>query len=231
MTTTRYVYIPKTKDVGVMLREIQFDWYPGFSILQKQKSIRSLHDNIRALGIQNILEVSSKSENELGVHLSAFNMFFTTKKFGRQISVESAFQGSKVFDRGGPLTDLYSKTPIEAKKDERLQNLGNIIGFRFFEYNFDTKPRTLFYDWLYINALSQNKKALEEIIKYEAFTDIEFNPAKSINCQAYSVALAVSLLKNGLFERALMSLDMFKKVMKEEYIKQDTNRKIQLKLI
>jgi len=35
-------------------------------------------------------------------------------------------------------------------------------------------------------------------MKYEAFTDIEFNPEKSINCQAYSIAMFVSLSKRNL---------------------------------
>ena len=35
------------------------------------------------------------------------------------------------------------------------------------------------------------------LVEREAFTDIEFNPEKSLNCQARSCALYVALLKNG----------------------------------
>ncbi|MCM3089396.1 hypothetical protein M3557_16010, partial [Bhargavaea ginsengi] len=51
-----------------------------------------------------------------------------------------------------------------------------------------------------VNALNQNKQFHDELLSYEAFTDIEFNPNKSINCQAYSVAMFVSLAKRNLLE-------------------------------
>ena len=44
---------------------------------------------------------------------------------------------------------------------------------------------------------------------YQAFTDIEFNPKKSINCQAYSVALYVSLRQRGLLEETIKNKDSF----------------------
>lgn len=49
-------------------------------------------------------------------------------------------------------------------------------------------------------ALNQNKQFHDELLSYEAFTDIEFNPNKSINCQTYSVAMFVSLAKRNLLE-------------------------------
>ena len=66
-------------------------------------------------------------------------------------------------------------------------------------------PRTRFYDWLYITALSQNKELSEAVINYNAFTDIEFNPRKSINCQARSAAIYVSLYRAGKLEEYLSS--------------------------
>lgn len=50
---------------------------------------------------------------------------------------------------------------------------------------------------------------IEEILSYSAFTDIEFNPEKSINCQAYSVALFVSLHKQNLLDDAIASKESF----------------------
>ncbi|WP_425604621.1 DarT1-associated NADAR antitoxin family protein [Stenotrophomonas sepilia] len=35
-------------------------------------------------------------------------------------------------------------------------------------------------------------------MRYQAFTDIAFNPEKSVNCQAYSAALYASLRGRGL---------------------------------
>ena len=37
-----------------------------------------------------------------------------------------------------------------------------------------------FYSWLYFIALNQNERLKVEILNYEAFTDIEFNPEKSL---------------------------------------------------
>jgi hypothetical protein len=36
------------------------------------------------------------------------------------------------------------------------------------------------------------------MLQYQAFTDIEFNPEKSLNCQAYSAALYLSMVKNNI---------------------------------
>ena len=48
------------------------------------------------------------------------------------------------------------------------------------------EPQSLFYDWLYVSAVTQpqNEPLLGEIMTYSAFTDIEFNPEKSVSCQA-----------------------------------------------
>ena len=71
---TRYIYIAKTDEVGVEKKQVAFDWYPGFSVAQKQKSIRSLHENARKMGYDNLLEISSKSPDDIGVKLSAFSL-------------------------------------------------------------------------------------------------------------------------------------------------------------
>jgi len=141
--------------------------------------------------------------------------------------VETAFQGSKVFEKGGPYTDLLEGTSRDAKKDIRLKESGNLIGFRFFGKDFPLKPRTFFYDWLYINALNKDEYLREEVLNYNAFTDIEFNPKKSINCQAYSVALFISLEKSGLLKDALTTPDDFLEVAKNEYSEGTSTQAVQ----
>ena len=54
---------------------------------------------------------------------------------------------------------------------------------------FRLEPRTFFYDWLYVSALAGHPELVNELEHRAAFTDIEFNPKRSINCQAHSVAL------------------------------------------
>lgn len=196
----------------IKIKNIEFEWFPGFSVKQKQKSVESFHQNIKNIDPSlNVLEVSSKSSKELGVALSAFNLMIRTKN-NKVFSVETAFQASKVFEFGGPFVDLYEKTSKDAKKDPRIKNSGKLLHFQFFSRKWELEPKTLFYDWLYINALSKNNELSKQVIDFDAFTDIEFNPQRSINCQARSVALYVSLYKLGLIHDALLSVDNFKKI-------------------
>ena len=50
-----------------------FEWFAGFAVSQKQKSIASFHEMIRIRG-KKPLEISTKSTVPLGVKLSAFNL-------------------------------------------------------------------------------------------------------------------------------------------------------------
>ena len=208
----RPVFIVSNDIPFVKKYDIEFKFYSGFSISQKQKSIESLHS---AFSIKHpkheILEISTKSPDELGVKLSAFNLMIKTDS-GKKFSVENAFQSSKVFQNGGPFKDILKKTPREAKKDSRLKDSGELIYFSFKNYTFDLKPRTYFYDWLYINALNLNEDIKDKVVKYSAFTDIEFNPNKSINCQARAVAVYVSLVKADLIDSALKNSQSFLKI-------------------
>ena len=219
--TERIVYIPRTDGkVGVIEKSVSFQWFSGFAVSQKQKCIQSLHESAKKVGIFPLLEISSKSMKKEGVELSAFNLSFKTSN-GLHLTVETAFQGSKVFELGGPYTDLYTKSSIEAKKDERLKKSGKLKRFRFFNEDFFLQPRTFFYDWIYINTLRKNETLYKKVLNYMAFTDIEFNPLKSINCQAYSVALFVSLVKNNLLEKAIKNKDSFLEIVKQEYERKD----------
>lgn len=215
---TRPVYIPKvTGEFLVLANPIEFKWHAGMAVSQKQKSIDSLHDAAKhqIVGINNILEVSSKSKQSIGVKLSAFNLLITTKRYSRVFSVECAYQSSKVFESGKQYLDLLNSTSIEAKKDPRLKNSGRVISFRFYGQEWPITPLTAFYDWLYINALKNNPELHSEIEKYDAFTDIEFNPEKSINCQAYAVSLFLSLKRRGILEDAISSQNNFMQLYSE----------------
>ena len=49
----------------------------------------------------------------------------------------------------------------------------------------------------------------EQILEYDAFTDIVFNPKRSINCQAEAAAIYVSLQKQNLLDEALKNKESF----------------------
>ncbi len=66
-----YVVSDGTEYVGKF--EIDFKWYAGFAVSQKQKCIESLHESfLENNKNKKLLEISSKSINSLGVSLSAF---------------------------------------------------------------------------------------------------------------------------------------------------------------
>lgn len=200
---TRPVFSPNPFAVPfVSETQVSFQWHAGFAKTQAQKSIASLHAAAARAGIDPVLEISSKSPLRLGVALSAFNLRLQVGDHA-PMSVESAFQGSKVFERGGPYTDLYMADSRTAKQDGRIRNSGEVVAFEFLGEAFPTQPLTAFYDWLYMTALSQNAELASGIQKYEGFTDIAFNPEKSINCQARSAALYVALHRRGVVEQVI----------------------------
>lgn len=183
----------------VVTHHVEFQWFPGMAKSQSQKSIASLHQSAKdQLRVDRVLEISSKSADELGVRLSAFNLTITTKKHEREFSLECAYQSSKVFERGGPYKDLLNAKSIDAKRDPRLQESGHLLKFSFFGQDWALEPRTAFYDWLYVNALQSHPDLACKVLTYRAFSDIAFNPERSFNCQAYSAALYVSLHERGL---------------------------------
>ena len=190
---------------------LSIKWHPGFAQSQKEKNIEALHEVAAQRGIAPLLEISSKSKSERGRHMSAFHMAVPTKNYGR-IKLELAFQGSKVFERGGPFTDLYRKGDDEigqAKRDPRLQESGRLTGFCFEGIDFPLEPKTAFYDWLYCSFLWDHRDWAIKLYAYAGFTDIEFNPQRSINCQARAAALFLSLMKRGDLENALQSPTAF----------------------
>jgi hypothetical protein len=219
----RLIFKALSNDVGVDIEEIFFEYFPGFSLSQKQKSIISLHESAKKKGYENILEVSTKSPDELGVSLSAFNLSAKTQKRERKFTVECAFQASKVFENGGPYDDILGKTSREAKMDTRLKQSGKIVKFTFCNYTFDKNPPTFFYDWLYINTLLKNEKLIMKLEKYNIFSDIEFNHNESINCQAYSLALFKSLISNNILFDKLKEPEYFLSKTSKEYARRWKN--------
>jgi type I restriction enzyme M protein len=107
-------------------------------------------------------------------------------------------------------------TSIKAKKDPRLKESGKLLSFQLLNETWPKEPKTLFYDWIYMSSIYSNKQLHEEIIKYKFFTDIEFNPKKSYNCQARSAALYVSLFKKGVLDKLMTNKEEYKNYFKKE---------------
>lgn len=207
----------------VMTSDTEFEWFPGLSKSQKMKSAESLGKAYackRGCSPDDVLEVSSCCKLDLGIKLSAFNLTLDIESLcaslegrtanGAKIAtVESVYQGSKVTVSGGPYTDIYDVTSKRAKKDERIKK--QIVGFKLGSIDFPLNPQTLFYNFLYCAALNQeqNTELVTELIKYRFFSDINFNPNKSISNQARACALFTSLYRSGDIDKALENVEAF----------------------
>jgi hypothetical protein len=217
---TRPIFIPSSRK-GRLVEEVSiaFIWHKGMAPSQKKKNVMELHDGARKRGFFPLLEVSTKSEERIGQRLSAFNLKIELDD-GSQIPLECAFQGSKVFELGGPFVDLYAADSREAKRDSRLSNSGRLTGFRFEGQDFPLIPKTAFYDWIYIRALYPHRDFLRRLRQYAGFTDIEFNPEKSINFQARSCAAYVALDQLELLDGAVRSAKRFIEILLPDSLEQ-----------
>lgn len=164
----------------VVKKNVEFKWYPGLSVSQSRKSIASLHE---AIG-KNILEISRKSIDPMGNKLSAFNLKYNN------YPVECVYQSSKQFMHGGPFVDLLDAKAKDAKRDSRLKDSGMLISFidPFTKKDWKLGP---YYHYIYIMACKETltKEEIDYIISFDGYTDIVFNPVKSKNTQAMSIAL------------------------------------------
>lgn len=194
----RPVFVMCSKPPYYKTINIEFKWSGGFAKSQLQKNIKAIHSGFSAMYPEHkILEISSKSFQELGTKLSAFSLTKYIPELNTKIPVECIYQSSKVFSNGGPYTDLFFKSPKEAKTDVRLKNSGSLIGFKFNGIEYPLTKNFTFYDYLYISALMEHPSLADELLQYTAFTDIIFTPNKSMNCQAKSAAIFKSLYENG----------------------------------
>ena len=177
----------------IIRKDFEFAWNGGFAISQKRKNINALHQAIEDATGQTALEISSKGEVELGNQLSAFNMKTTG------VFIENVFQASKRYENGGPYLDLLDVAPKDAKRDERHKISGKLVAFVRNGEDWPLEPKTVFYDFIYVLAVIENFGCELDINEYNWFTDIEFNPGKSINCQARAVAIYKLIQEKAAF--------------------------------
>jgi hypothetical protein len=75
-------------------------------------------------------------------------------------------------------------------------------------------PATVFYDWLYIKALFGYREWLaKRLQEFQGYTDIEYNPERSLNCQARSCATFIALHRRGALDQAAGSFEFFRELM------------------
>lgn len=182
---------------------VTFPYRSGRDAESRSENSRSLIASIEKLAPKaSVLEVSTSSNRSLGVRLSALNLLVTSN-WGTN-TVERTFQASKIFEHGGPFLEIL-RSDGNPKSLAKLSNSGRLIGFRGPDgIEFKADGTSTFYDRIYLSALIQNPKLLEELVNFDIFTDLRFPkrvlgfaPNQPINTQARSCAIAKSLFVQG----------------------------------
>ncbi len=127
--------------------------------------------------------------------------------------LESVYQSSKIFQYSGQHEVLMDLDPFAAKKEVRKLGQGPIVGFRFLGRTFPTEPVNAFYDWLYIRAIVPHEKWIRENLHFAAYSDIEFTPNKSVNCQGRAVAEFHALSMRGEASKCVHDFDKFRQLL------------------
>ena len=70
----RPIFIAKDKYPFYTEKTIEFEYCAGFSESQKKKSINFLHNSYKEQGGGNVLEISTKGLDKLGINLRLFNL-------------------------------------------------------------------------------------------------------------------------------------------------------------
>ena len=209
---TRPIFIPEPSSPKLVKEiNLQFEWFMGMARAQKQRSLDAFHTEAEAMGYSNVLEISTYSLQLLGVQLSAFNLFFNS--------------GSS----SGTVEELYQKSKVLSKDEDRVPETANKkkgekpMSFLFENYSWPLNPQTCFYDWLYMNALHQNQKLAKQIFEFDAFTDIAYNPKKSLSTQARSTALYIALTKLNKIEEIKKPDNFIKLLNMYDYMQEPKN--------
>ena len=203
----RSVFVSKNSYPFFEEISVDFDWFQGFALSQKRKSQIGIHENfLNAYPDEKVLEISSASLYSLGAELSAMNL---SKRTSAGITtVESAFQSSRIYGSGedevGPFPEYLFYPGRECKKIVKELSKGK-ISYRYMfdglEFHAPSHFISLFYNYLYLNALceDENRAVADSLIEhgYTAFTDLA---TKSLNCQARAAAIFVSLVRNNLID-------------------------------
>lgn len=209
--TTKLAFIVKNNQI--IEKEYTFNFFGGFSLIQKQRTIDAFHEAINLDGISSVLEVSRKSKDPIGNSLSAFNLMLTIH--GHTGPIECIYQSSKVFNHSIQFKEALDLEPLQAKKliKEQVENQKLILtGFNCFGVEFPLYPTTIFYDYIYVLALSQNHNIASKVVENYCFTDVEFNHKKQFASQARSCAIFKYLSDNDLIEASVENYDKFKDI-------------------
>jgi|LFRM01.1.fsa_nt_gb hypothetical protein len=214
----RLYFIAKPSYQGLIVEKtINFEYFRGQDPKQTEKSIESMQHAIKAYESGGkVLEVSKYSPSLLGKQLSSLNLEYENNE-GRSYPVINIFESSKVFENGGPYRDLLHVDLKDLDEDPRLKESGRLLGFHFEDEPYSLEPRSLFFDYIYISALHQQKEIQEKLLEFDMISDVTYQMGKMFASSARACAYFISLKRTNKLESALESLDSFKKIYKYSF--------------
>lgn len=200
--STRAVFFIKEERPYYFRRLIEFEYVPGLSPAQKKKNVENLRQAVESKFPEaKLLEISTKSFDPTGEALSPFRLTLRLPSLKKDFPIENIFQASKVFEQGGPYVDLLGTTPLEAKRDERLNNSGEVVHFAMEAKKYPAHPSTAFYTWLYFLAIRTRPLFAKRLLAFNAFSDIENAKDPKGGNQAMACCMYVSMAKAGILSR------------------------------
>jgi hypothetical protein len=196
MKATRPVFkVSKDESKLVSTVLVEFEWAQGRPVDTWALNSISLRNAALAAGVaESILEISTKSDTDLGKSLSPFSLMV-----GKH-NLEALYHSSKVFENTGPFPDIKEMEGHESKSDPRLKSSGALTHFEWRGQQIELDQYPGFFNWIYHNALVVNKELARAALKYRGYTDICFNPDKGSACQAFAMAQFKSLAMKRLVE-------------------------------
>ncbi len=193
MVTPQRPYYKKAK--------IEFEFFPGQSASQKKKNVEALHAAfLKRYPTMKVLEISTKSDQEVGIALSPFNLTLRLPFLQKAFSIENIYQASKVYEHGGPFYDLLGASALEAKRDPRKQKVGKVVHFNLENKQYPANPDTAFYTWLYFRAIKEHPLLAQKLLEFNAFTDIECAEEPKGGNQALACCIYVSMAQAGVLK-------------------------------
>jgi hypothetical protein len=149
---------------------VTFTWIKG----SKRQNIRAVHDAVHTTDPDfSILEVSSASVQPEGEAVSSLRLLLHLDSVAQDVPISTVFEAAKVFEHGGPFTDLLTCEPPKVHKDTRLRTNGALLRYSLEgnEYPIEPYPDS-FFEWLYCRALKQFPEKAAQLSRYNAFSDI-----------------------------------------------------------
>lgn len=109
----RPVFVPVSKAPYVTKFMGEFTWNGGFAVSQKQKNIAALHEAFhKRFPDDKVLEISSKSMQELGIQLSAFHLKKEVPSLGKKYRWSVCSREERFFLKAA-LSPIYTWLPPE----------------------------------------------------------------------------------------------------------------------